>query len=45
VVYLVGTGILTAAVAWERPVVAAVSLATIAGGMPVAWLWDRMRRP
>ena len=40
-VYLLGTGILTAAVAWERPVVAAVSLATIAAGVPVAWIWGR----
>ena len=34
-VYLLGTGMLTAAVAWERPVVAAVSVATIAAGVPV----------
>jgi APA family basic amino acid/polyamine antiporter len=40
-VYLLGTGLLTAAVAWERPVVAAVSAATIAAGVPVAWLWGR----
>lgn len=40
-VYLLGTGLLTAAVAWERPVVAAVSLATIAAGVPVAWAWGR----
>jgi APA family basic amino acid/polyamine antiporter len=41
-VYLLGTSLLTAAVAWERPVVAAVSLATIAAGVPVAWLWGRV---
>jgi APA family basic amino acid/polyamine antiporter len=41
VVYLLGTGLLTAAVAWERPVVAAVSLATIAAGVPVHWAWAR----
>ncbi len=41
--YLLGTGILTAAVAWERPFVAAVSVATIAAGVPVAWLWGRQR--
>jgi APA family basic amino acid/polyamine antiporter len=40
-VYLMGTAVLTAAVAWERPVVAAVSAATIAAGLPVAWLWGR----
>jgi APA family basic amino acid/polyamine antiporter len=34
-VYLLGTGLLTAAVAWERPLVAAVSIATIAAGVPV----------
>lgn len=44
-VYLVGTGILTAAVAWERPAVAAVSLATIAVGLPVAWIWSRVCGP
>ena len=44
-VYLLGTGVLTAAVAWERPVVAAVSLATIAAGVPVAWLWRRVCLP
>jgi basic amino acid/polyamine antiporter, APA family len=45
VVYLLGTGLLTAAVAWQRPVVAAVSLATIAAGVPVAWIWSRVCRP
>ncbi|MFM7138606.1 MAG: APC family permease [Planctomycetota bacterium] len=43
-VYLLGTGILTVAVAWERPVVAAVSLATIAAGLPFAWFWSRVCR-
>jgi APA family basic amino acid/polyamine antiporter len=45
VVYLLGTGLLTAAVAWQRPVVAAVSLATIAAGVPVAWIWSRVCHP
>jgi len=49
-VYLLGMGILTAAVAWERPIVAAVSIATIAAGVPLWWLTtaarrDRSRRP
>jgi APA family basic amino acid/polyamine antiporter len=44
-VYLLGTGILTAAVAWERPVVATVSLATIVAGLPAAWLWARFADP
>ncbi len=38
-VYLLGTGLLTAAVCIERPVVAAVSIATIAAGVPVSWCW------
>jgi basic amino acid/polyamine antiporter, APA family len=42
-VYLAGTGLLTAAVAWERPAVAAVSAATIAAGVPVWWLGCRGR--
>jgi basic amino acid/polyamine antiporter, APA family len=44
VVYLVGTGLLTAAVAWERPLVAAVSLATIAAGVPVFRIFPRTPR-
>jgi APA family basic amino acid/polyamine antiporter len=44
-VYLLGTGILTAAVAWERPEVAAVSLATVIAGLPAAWLWARFADP
>jgi APA family basic amino acid/polyamine antiporter len=44
-VYLLGTGILTAAVAWERPAVATVSLATILAGLPAAWLWGRFATP
>jgi len=43
IVYLLGTGLLTAAVAWERPLVAAVSAATIAAGVPVWWLSARRR--
>lgn len=42
-VYLLGTGLLTAAVAWQRPLVAAVSAATIAAGVPVYLLWGRSR--
>jgi APA family basic amino acid/polyamine antiporter len=44
-VYLLGTGILTAAVAWERPEVAAVSLATVVAGLPAAWFWARFAAP
>jgi APA family basic amino acid/polyamine antiporter len=44
-VYLLGTGLLTAAVAWERPEVAAVSLATVIAGLPAAWLWARFASP
>jgi|688.fasta_scaffold76703_3 APA family basic amino acid/polyamine antiporter len=42
--YLLGTGLLTAAVAWERPLVAAVSVATIAAGVPVFLLKSGWRR-
>lgn len=42
VAYLLGTGLLTAAVAWERPLVAAVSAATIAAGVPVYRIWRRL---
>ena len=34
-VYLVGTGLLTAAVFYERPVVSSISLLSIAAGVPV----------
>ena len=40
-IYLLGTGLLTAAVAWQRPLVAAVSVATIAAGVPAYLLWGR----
>ncbi len=40
-VYLAGTGLLTAAVFHERPVVSSVSLLSIAAGVPVYYL----RRP
>ena len=40
-VYLVGTGLLTAAVFYERPVVSSISLLSIAVGVPVYYL----RRP
>jgi APA family basic amino acid/polyamine antiporter len=43
VAYLLGTGLLTAAVARERPLVAAVSAATIAAGVPAWWLSARRR--
>jgi APA family basic amino acid/polyamine antiporter len=43
-VYLLGTGTLTLAVGVERPLVAAVSLATILGGIPVYWLWNAVRQ-
>jgi len=43
IAYLLGTGLLTAAVAWERPLVAAVSAATIAAGVPAWWLSARRR--
>ena len=37
-VYLIGTGLLTAAVCYERPVVSSVSLLSIAAGVPVYYL-------
>jgi APA family basic amino acid/polyamine antiporter len=37
-VYLVGTGLLTAAVFYERPVVSSLSLLSIAAGVPVYYL-------
>jgi APA family basic amino acid/polyamine antiporter len=43
-VYLVGTGLLTAAIIYERPVVSSISLLTIALGMPVYFLWTRSAR-
>jgi APA family basic amino acid/polyamine antiporter len=38
-IYLVGTGVLVAAVIKERPVVSSVSLLSIAAGVPVYYLW------
>jgi APA family basic amino acid/polyamine antiporter len=38
-IYLVGTGLLTAAVIYERPVVSSISLLSIAAGVPVYYLW------
>lgn len=38
-VYLTGTGLLTAAVFYERPVVSSISLLSIAAGVPVYYLW------
>jgi APA family basic amino acid/polyamine antiporter len=38
-VYLAGTGLLTAAVFYERPVVSTISLLSIAAGVPVYYLW------
>ena len=37
-VYLIGTGLLTAAVFYERPVVSSISLLSIAAGVPVYYL-------
>jgi hypothetical protein len=34
-IYLVGTGLLTAAVFYERPVISSISLLSIAAGVPV----------
>jgi basic amino acid/polyamine antiporter, APA family len=44
-VYLVGTGLLTAAVFYERPVVSSISLLSIAAGVPVYYLRNVGRRP
>ena len=44
-VYLVGTGILTAAVIAQRPLLAGVSLASIAAGIPVYRIWAGWARP
>jgi len=38
-IYLVGTGLLVAAVIKERPIVSSVSLFSIAAGVPVYYLW------
>jgi APA family basic amino acid/polyamine antiporter len=43
-IYLVGTGILTAAVFYERPIVSALSLVSIAAGVPVYLLRNRAAR-
>jgi APA family basic amino acid/polyamine antiporter len=37
-IYLVGTGLLTAAVFYERPVISSISLLSIAAGVPVYYL-------
>ena len=42
-IYLVGTGLLTAAVFYERPVVSSISLLSIAAGVPVYYLWTSAR--
>jgi len=44
-IFLLGTAIVTIAVVIERPVVAAVSIATIVAGVPVFWCWNAMRSP
>lgn len=45
-IYLIGTGVLTAAVIYERPLVSATSLLTIGLGIPVYSLWiSGDRRP
>ncbi|WP_406700007.1 amino acid permease [Singulisphaera sp. Ch08] len=38
-VYLAGTGLLTASVFYERPVVSSISLLSIAAGVPVYYFW------
>jgi APA family basic amino acid/polyamine antiporter len=43
-IYLAGTGLLTAAVFYERPVVSSVSLLSIAAGVPVYYLWAAVAR-
>jgi APA family basic amino acid/polyamine antiporter len=43
-VYLVGTGLLTAAIFYERPIVASVSLLSIAAGVPVYYCWMSISR-
>ena len=42
-IYLAGTGLLTAAVFYERPVVSSISLLSIAVGVPVYYLRRRRR--
>jgi hypothetical protein len=37
-IYRIGTGLLTVAVFYERPVVSSISLLSIAGGVPVYYL-------
>jgi hypothetical protein len=37
-IYLAGTGLLTAAVVYERPVVSSISLLSVAVGVPVYYL-------
>jgi basic amino acid/polyamine antiporter, APA family len=45
-VYLAGTGLLTAAVFYERPVVSSISLLSIVVGVPVYYIWNSAgRRP
>ncbi len=43
-VYLVGTGLLTAAIFYERPVVSSISVLSIAVGVPVYYLRISARR-
>jgi basic amino acid/polyamine antiporter, APA family len=43
-IYLVGTGLLTAAVFYERPVVSSISLLSIAAGVPVYYLCNSAAR-
>ena len=38
-IYLGGTGLLTAAIFYERPVISAISVLSIAAGVPVYYLW------
>jgi basic amino acid/polyamine antiporter, APA family len=43
-IYLVGTGVLVAAVIKERPLVSSISLLSIAAGVPVYCLWGSFVR-
>jgi APA family basic amino acid/polyamine antiporter len=43
-IYLAGTGLLTAAVFYERPVVSSISLLSIAAGVPVYYGWTSAAR-
>jgi APA family basic amino acid/polyamine antiporter len=42
-IYLLGTGLLTAAVCHDKPEVSAYSVASILAGVPVYYLWGSRR--